>query len=80
MFMMVGEGVLEEDMGRGTEGLGMIILVDMTVTMGLDLVILMRDLMVDTWAVQVLAIKVIGILVVVLSPTLLVLVEPRGKE
>lgn len=79
MFMMEGEGVQEEDMGRGTEGLGMIILVDMTVTMGVDLVILMRDLMVDTWAVQVLAIK-IGILVVVLSPTLSVLVEPRGKE
>lgn len=77
--MMEGEGVQEEDMGRGTEGLGMIILVDMTVTMGVDLVILMRDLMVDTWAVQVLAIK-IGILVVVLSPTLSVLVEPRGKE
>lgn len=39
----------------------MIILVDMTVTMGVDLVILMRDLMVDTWAVQVLAIKVVCI-------------------
>lgn len=79
MGMTGGEGALEEDMGQGTEGLDTTILEDMSVKWVVDLVILMKDPMVDIWAAHLVAIK-IGILVVLVLLMLLVWEDPKGKE
>lgn len=83
MGMTEGEGVLEEGMGQGTEGLDMTILVDMSVMSVVDKVFLMKDPMVVIWAAHLVAIKVvrlIGVLVVLVLLMLLVLGEPKRKE